>query len=162
MRQILCCALLGGLMLLLASSEALPQPPTKGDKKGKDKAGKRFDLGTVIPPHIRQDLDLTAEQSRELAELEQLVRERLNKLLSPEQKRKFAEAGPPPKDKEGPMPKEKGKDGPPPKDGPTAQATQSIQWFATWEAATAEAKRTQRPILLVSAAPHCAGVSGIW
>jgi hypothetical protein len=37
-----------------------------------------------------------------------------------------------------------------------------IQWFATWDSALAEAKRTVRPILLVSAAPHCAGVSGIW
>jgi hypothetical protein len=37
-----------------------------------------------------------------------------------------------------------------------------IQWFATWAAARAEAVRTGKPILLVSAAPHCAGVSGIW
>ena len=37
-----------------------------------------------------------------------------------------------------------------------------IQWFATWESGLREAGRTGRPILLVSAAPHCAGVSGIW
>ncbi|MEO2088976.1 MAG: hypothetical protein ABGY75_05695 [Gemmataceae bacterium] len=37
-----------------------------------------------------------------------------------------------------------------------------IQWFTTWESAKAEAARTGRPILLVSAAPHCGGVSGIW
>ncbi len=37
-----------------------------------------------------------------------------------------------------------------------------IQWFATWESGLREAERTGRPILLVSAAPHCAGVSGIW
>ena len=37
-----------------------------------------------------------------------------------------------------------------------------IQWFATWDAGRAEANRTVKPILLVSAAPHCAGVSGIW
>lgn len=37
-----------------------------------------------------------------------------------------------------------------------------IQWFATWVQAEAEAKRTQRPILLVSAAPHCKNISGEW
>ena len=37
-----------------------------------------------------------------------------------------------------------------------------IQWFATWESGLREAERTGRPILLVSGAPHCAGVSGIW
>jgi hypothetical protein len=42
----------------------------------------------------------------------------------------------------------------------TSQA--GIQWFATWESGVAEAKSTGQPILLVSAAPHCAGVPGIW
>ncbi len=52
-------------------------------------------------------------------------------------------------------PKVGGKRAAPPDDG-------GVQWFATWESARAEAARTGRPILLVSAAPHCAGVSGIW
>jgi hypothetical protein len=37
-----------------------------------------------------------------------------------------------------------------------------IQWYATLDRGLAEAKRTGRPILLVSDAPHCAGVSGMW
>lgn len=37
-----------------------------------------------------------------------------------------------------------------------------IQWFATWESGLREAQRLKQPILLVAAAPHCAGVSGIW
>jgi hypothetical protein len=41
-------------------------------------------------------------------------------------------------------------------------AGERIAWFGTWEAGLAEAKRTNRPILLVSAAPHCHGVPGIW
>lgn len=41
-------------------------------------------------------------------------------------------------------------------------AAAGIQWFATWESGLKEARRTGKPILLVSAAPHCAGVSGIW
>ena len=44
--------------------------------------------------------------------------------------------------------------------GSTAPA--GIQWFGTWEQASAEAKRTGRPILLTSAAPQCRGVSGHW
>jgi hypothetical protein len=37
-----------------------------------------------------------------------------------------------------------------------------IQWYATWESGRAEAARTGRPILLVSGAPHCHHVSGMW
>ena len=37
-----------------------------------------------------------------------------------------------------------------------------IQWFATLERGLAEAKRSGKPILFVSAAPHCGGISGIW
>ena len=43
-----------------------------------------------------------------------------------------------------------------------AQSEPLIQWFGTWEDARAEAQRTNRPILLTSAAPACQGVSGIW
>ncbi|MDH3592619.1 MAG: hypothetical protein OER88_12110 [Planctomycetota bacterium] len=37
-----------------------------------------------------------------------------------------------------------------------------IAWFATLAGARAEAKRTGRPILFVSAAPHCHYTPGIW
>lgn len=37
-----------------------------------------------------------------------------------------------------------------------------IAWFGTWEAAKAEAKRTGRPILFMSAAPQCQSVPGVW
>ena len=43
---------------------------------------------------------------------------------------------------------------------PSAKA--AIAWFGTWKQGVAEAKRTNRPILLISAAPQCHGVSGIW
>lgn len=38
----------------------------------------------------------------------------------------------------------------------------AIPWFATLTRGLDEAKRTGKPILFVSAAPHCAGVSGMW
>ena len=37
-----------------------------------------------------------------------------------------------------------------------------VAWFGTWEGALAEATRTGKPILLLSAAPQCRGVPGIW
>ena len=37
-----------------------------------------------------------------------------------------------------------------------------IAWFGTWESAKREARRSQRPILLVSAAPFCHSVPGMW
>jgi hypothetical protein len=37
-----------------------------------------------------------------------------------------------------------------------------IVWFGTVKGGGAEAKRTNRPILLMSAVPECHGVSGIW
>ena len=37
-----------------------------------------------------------------------------------------------------------------------------IAWFGTWEAGLAEAERTGRPILIMSAAPQCSGVPGMW
>ena len=40
--------------------------------------------------------------------------------------------------------------------------TGSIQWFGRWTDAKAEAARSGKPILLVAAAPHCRGISGVW
>jgi len=37
-----------------------------------------------------------------------------------------------------------------------------IAWFGTWDGALAEAKRTGRPILFMSAAPQCQSVPGVW
>ena len=37
-----------------------------------------------------------------------------------------------------------------------------IAWHGTLEAARAEAKRTGKPILFVSAAPHCGLTPGVW
>jgi hypothetical protein len=41
-------------------------------------------------------------------------------------------------------------------------STPSIAWYGTWKDGLAEAKRTDRPILLMSAAPQCHGVPGMW
>ena len=41
-------------------------------------------------------------------------------------------------------------------------APTGIAWYGTWEAGLQEAKRLKRPILLISAAPQCNHVSGMW
>lgn len=43
-----------------------------------------------------------------------------------------------------------------------AAAATGIAWYGTWERGLSEAKRLKRPILLVSAAPQCNHVSGMW
>jgi|TARA_B100001971_G_C17711391_1_gene296659 hypothetical protein len=43
-----------------------------------------------------------------------------------------------------------------------ADAPGRIAWFGTLKQGLAVAEATKRPILLISAAPHCNGVSGIW
>ncbi len=37
-----------------------------------------------------------------------------------------------------------------------------IAWYSTLESGLAEAVRSNRPVLLISAAPQCLGVSGTW
>ena len=46
-------------------------------------------IGNVIPPFVRGGLDLTAPQRRQIGELEADVRERLEKILTPEQIQRF-------------------------------------------------------------------------
>lgn len=46
--------------------------------------------------------------------------------------------------------------------GPKEEKTSKIAWYSTLESGLAEAKRSHRPILFISAAPQCLGVPGIW
>ncbi|MGL4554747.1 MAG: hypothetical protein ACRC33_26570 [Gemmataceae bacterium] len=133
---------------------------------GDDRGQKGYTLGKLIPPHARDRLDLTDDQAKQLRELEDEVRGKLEKILTDEQKREVERLG------RRPGPPEKG--GPPRGDGddrdlpkrpePDARlkAAETVAWFTSLEAGLVEAKRTGRPILFLSAAPHCSGVSGIW
>ena len=42
------------------------------------------------------------------------------------------------------------------------KTTEKIAWFGTWTEGVAAASRAGKPILLISGAPHCHGISGIW
>jgi len=41
-------------------------------------------------------------------------------------------------------------------------AAPRIAWYGTLKSGLAEAERSGRPILFISGAPQCLGVSGIW
>lgn len=43
-----------------------------------------------------------------------------------------------------------------------AETPRRVAWFGTVKQGLAVARATNRPILLISAAPHCRGISGIW
>jgi hypothetical protein len=123
----------------------------------------------VLPPQAREELDLTREQEAEIAKLEKEVKERLGKILTAAQKKKLENlrpGGPPPGGPERPPEGEDRRGRPRPSETreevKNDEARGGIQWFTTWESGLREARRTNRPILFVSAAPHCAGVSGIW
>lgn len=152
----------------------------QGNRRGSPPGWK---LGTVIPPPVQRQLNLSDDQKRQLHDLEKEVKERVLKILNDDQKRKLqtmqrrGPGGPPPggegDDRGGPG--GDGNRGGPPRDrqdrdppdgggGGTVElsTTAGIQWFASLDSGLKEAQRSGRPILLVSAAPHCAGVPGIW
>ena len=147
-----------------------------GDKKGPPMG---FEIGKVLPPHIADTLELSEEQLKQIADLEKDVKAKLTKILTAGQVKK-AEAskglgkmdGKDGKDGKGKDGKDgKGKDGaapdkkssqPRPNMDSKLQKPSKIQWFASLDGGLKEAQRTGLPILLLSAAPHCAGVSGTW
>jgi hypothetical protein len=152
-----------------------------GDKKGPPMG---FELGKVLPPHIVDNLELSEEQLKQIADLEKEVKVKLTKILTEGQVKKVeASKGLGKMDgKEGKGKDKEGKDGkgkdakgkekdgspdkkagqPRPDIDANLKSASKIQWFASLDGGLREAQRTGMPILLLSAAPHCAGVSGTW
>lgn len=156
-----------------------------GDKKGGPMG---FELGKVLPPHIADTLELSEEQLKQIADLEKDVKAKLTMILSAGQVKKVEASkglgkmdgkegkgkegkGKEGKDKDGKGGADKGKDGatpdkksiqPRPDMDSKLQKPSQIQWYASLDGGLKEAQRTGLPILLLSAAPHCAGVSGTW
>ena len=148
-----------------------------GDKKGPPMG---FELGKVLPPHIADTLELSEDQLKQIADLEKEVKAKLTKILTAGQVKKAESSkglgkmdgkegkGKDGKGKDG---SDKGKDGsapdkkssqPRPNMDSKLQKPAQIQWYASMDGGLKEAQRTGLPILLLSAAPHCAGVSGTW
>ena len=168
---------------MLTATAVSSQPPAgqgwdqgPPDRRGRPREGgpPRLELGRVLPPPVVDDLRLTKEQRAEIANLEKGVKERLAKILTAEQMKKvenFRPGGPGgvPRggaDRRGRPDRPGAPERPAPSERPEKpeanNAPAGIQWSATWESGLREAQRTGRPILRVSAAPHCAAVPGTW
>jgi len=100
-------ALFAGVGLLISTAFSQPpegkedkkEPAKEGDRKGPPAGGKKgppkFVLGKVLPPHVMEGLDLTTEQEKQLAELEKLVKAKLEKILTADQIKQIEQMGPP-------------------------------------------------------------------
>ena len=87
------------------------QPPGGGQPKGdkgdnKSKTGRQRDGGPgqpggpmggvhLIPPFVRDNLNLTDDQQKQIADLEKETTDKLMKILTPDQQKQFKEARPP-------------------------------------------------------------------
>jgi hypothetical protein len=70
--------------------------PEKKDGPGDRKDGQpRFMIGKVLPPFVVDELNLTADQKDAIAKLEKEVQERLDKILTADQKKKLETIRPP-------------------------------------------------------------------
>jgi hypothetical protein len=180
MMRLLCGLLAATMMLALAATvTAELQPPKgegppkkegkgeKGDKKGppmgKEGDKKGFQLGKVLPPFAYDQLELTKDQEKQIADLEKEVKAKLEKILTAAQKRKLEDLRPPMGGPGGPKGDRPGEPAPMPRpEREQAGLAEGIQWFAVLDQAKADARRLNKPILLTNGTPHCSGISGIW
>ncbi len=108
-------------MMIVVS--AASQPPEGKEKKGppdfKKDGPRGFQMGKVLPSFVRDELDLTDEQQKQIDSLERDVKSKLSKILTAAQIQKLQTMRPkgPPDFKKGPPDFKKGppdgKDGPP-------------------------------------------------
>jgi Spy/CpxP family protein refolding chaperone len=78
---------------LAAEGPADPPPPPPPPPDGPPPP--RFELGRVLPPFARDELNLTKSQEEEIARLEKDVKARLSKILTDEQKKRLENLRPP-------------------------------------------------------------------
>jgi hypothetical protein len=148
MKWYLMCGLaLAGLAVFVLTSES--QPPEPGNRESSERGGRTapppsFEPGQLLPPSVRSRLGLTQEQEQQLRNLEREVKERLAKILTPEQQkqladlRSFRSPGPPPEVSPdgpprggpggppgGPPPEGRGNPGSPPPGGWSPRADES-------------------------------------
>src|SRR5437762_11987040 len=90
---------LAAVFVVTACSQPPDGQPPKGKKdgfgRGKNGGPPRFELGRILPPFARDQLNLTAEQQQQLDALEREVKERLQKILTEKQLEQLKELRPP-------------------------------------------------------------------
>ena len=55
----------------------------------------RFELGRVLPPFVKDQLNLTADQEKQIADLEKHVKAKLMKILTADQQKQLQDMRPP-------------------------------------------------------------------
>jgi Spy/CpxP family protein refolding chaperone len=99
-KSIVAVVAVGALAIFFLTGMSDQPDQEKGPKKGPPPGKKGWEPGKIIPPHIRDELDLTEEQERRIAEVEKEVRRKLLDIFTEKQKqhlRDMNDKGPPDK-----------------------------------------------------------------
>lgn len=103
---------------LSALGFVLAAPPREGDRPpgpgGREGGPPPFKLGAILPPHVRDNIELSPQQQKELEAIEAEVKAKLEKILTADQRKKAETLRPMPPPPPG------GRDGdrpPPPREG---------------------------------------------
>jgi hypothetical protein len=89
---------LSAVMLTVVSAQPPDGPPGKGGGNKGAKAGQRGGPGGgvhIIPPFVRDSLNLTDDQQKQIADLEKDVTDKLAKILTADQMKQLKDARPP-------------------------------------------------------------------
>ena len=107
-------------VVISVTSFAFGQPPRNRDGNPERRGGPpRFELGEVFPPPLLDELELTADQEKELDAIKQDLKARLEKLLTDDQKQRVEDFRPRgPRGPGGPDGGGPDGNGPPPRDPP--------------------------------------------
>jgi hypothetical protein len=99
MKHALAGSLALAALIVVVMGAVSQQPPgrDKGDRKDGRQGGPppRFQLGNLFPPHVKEELQLTKKQEKQLAQLEKSVKEKLEMILTAEQQKKIEAFRPP-------------------------------------------------------------------
>jgi hypothetical protein len=83
---------LPALLFLVVAILIAVRAPAQGPPPGRPP---RYQLGNLLPPHVKEELNLTTDQQKQLAELELEVKGKLEKILTAEQKKQIEQHRPP-------------------------------------------------------------------
>jgi len=89
-RAVIAIALALAVTTFSAVAQSTNNPPMAGDGPGREPGGFH-----ILPPHAQEQLTLTADQQKQLADLEAEVKAKVEKILTPAQLEKLKQMRPP-------------------------------------------------------------------
>ncbi len=87
MKRVLFGSLAFAAGVLMLASTATSQPPGGGGGGGGKGGPPKFEIGVIFPAQLKKDLKLTADQEKSLDAMEKDLKEKLDKLLTDDQKK---------------------------------------------------------------------------